>query len=99
MNVENKSRKKYNHKRVKESLLLKQTNEIEITKIMKTLKNGISCGIACLSNEFVEKYFLNKASFNIIFNQSINQGIITNKMKITKVIPLSKNDTYTDKKV
>ena len=38
MNVENKSHKNYNHKRVTEKLILKPTNEIEMTNIVKHLK-------------------------------------------------------------
>ena len=49
-----------------------------------------------LSNEYVKNNFSMSLSLSIIFNQSVNLGIVPNGMKITKVIPLHKNGIYSD---
>ena len=45
LNGENKLHKKYNYKWIMEKLLLKQISDTQITKIIKTLNNKISCGL------------------------------------------------------
>ena len=52
---------------MKHRKIVAQTNENEITRIVKSLKNKIICGTDGLNNGFVKKnYFMSKAFYKYI---------------------------------
>ena len=73
------------------SLVLNETNVIEIESLIKNLPNKTSCGHDSISNIML-KQLSNSISFPlmIVFNQSIVQGRFPGKMKKAKIIPLFK---------
>ena len=73
------------------SLVLKETNVIEIESLIKNLPNKTSFGYDSISNVML-KQLNDSISFllMIIFNQSIVQGRFPGKMKKAEIIPLFK---------
>ena len=73
------------------SLVLRETNVIEIESLIKNLPNKTSCGYDSISNVML-KQFSDSISFPliIIFNQSIVQGRFPSKMKKAETILLFK---------
>ena len=77
--------------RIVNSLVLVETNTVEIEKIIEHLPNKSSSGHDRVSNTLLKK--LGKSlsyRLEIIFNQSIASGCVPDMMKIAEVIPLYK---------
>ena len=77
--------------RIVNSLVLVETNTVEIERIIEHLPNKSSSGHDRVSNTLLKK--LGKSlsyPLRIIFNQSIASGCFPDMMKIAEVIPLYK---------
>ena len=73
------------------SLVMKSTNITEIEHIIHKLPNKTSYGHDTISNTLLKQLCPSiSLTLNIIFNQSIAQGIFPDAMKLTEVIPLYK---------
>ena len=73
------------------SIVLLQTTQLEVAKIIKGLPNKTSSGHNQINNMLLKK-LSDTISYplTIIFNQSISQGIFPDTMKLAEVIPLHK---------
>ena len=73
------------------SVVMKQTNQSEVGKLIKSLPNKMSSGHDEINNVML-KSLCSAISYplQLVFNQSIATGIFPDKMKIAKVIPLYK---------
>ena len=74
-----------------DSWQLEHTNEIELLKIIKSLKNKNSCGIDCLSNRMLkrEPHAFSRLIVDLI-NTSIDEGCFPDCLKTAKIIPVFK---------
>ena len=73
------------------SMLLSQTYESEITKIIKSLKNTNSTGYDNFSTKFIKlSSSILAPALTKMFNISIKAGIYPSNLKIAKVIPIFK---------
>ena len=79
---------------VSESIFLKPADESEIKLIIKSLKNSHSKGHDGLSANTVKDYLgdLLSAPLCMIFNRSIEDGIVPDDLKLAKIIPIYKSD-------
>ena len=73
------------------SVVMRQTNQAEVEKLIKALPNKISSGYDEINNVML-KSLCSAISYplQLVFNQSIATGIFPDKMKIAEVIPLYK---------
>ena len=73
------------------SVVIRQTNQIEIENLIKALPNKMSSGHDEINNVML-KSLCSAISYplQLIFNQSIPTGVFPDKMKIAEVIPLYK---------
>ena len=73
------------------SVVMRQTNQIEIENLIKALPNKMSSGHDEINNVML-KGLCSAISYplQLIFNQSIVTGVFPDKMKIAEVIPLYK---------
>ena len=73
------------------SVVIRQTNQIEIENLIKPLPNKMSSGHDEINNVML-KSLCSAISYplQLIFNQSIATGVFPDKMKIAEVIPLYK---------
>ena len=73
------------------AMILFNTTETEITKIIKSLKNTNSTGYDNFSNKFIKlSSSILVPALTKIFNLSIKTGIYPSNLKIAKVIPIFK---------
>ena len=73
------------------------TNEDELIVCTKSWKTKTSTGIDCLSTKIVQQIINEIASPRVhIINHSFTTGIVPDKLKIAKTIPIFKagNNTY-----
>ena len=67
------------------------TNETEVERIIMSLKSKISSGHDKFSNVFLKKVALSiRYPLMLCCNKSFAEGVVPNKMKIAKIIPLHK---------
>ena len=73
------------------SVVMKQTNQSEVEKLIKSLPNKMSSGHDEINNIML-KSLCSAISYQLqlVFNQSIATGTFPDKMKIAEVIPLYK---------
>ena len=84
-------------KRNTQNLILSPTNEIEVTKIVQSLKSKNSAGLDNISNKLLKDIIYSvRKPMTIVFNMSIAQSIVPDNMKIAKVTPLHKNGSIYD---
>ena len=75
------------------SMYFEPTTEIEILDTIKALKSKSSSGLDGISNKFIKKIINALLSpLKIIINKSLETGIVPDKMKIAKIIPLFKSN-------
>ena len=68
-------------------------NCIDVKKIIHNIAAKNSCGIDAISTKLIKMIGDDTAGpLTLIINQSLSTGIFPDKLKITKVIPLYKND-------
>ena len=73
------------------SVVMRQTNQTEIEKLIKALPNKVSSGHDEINNVMLKSLCLAISyPLQLIFNQSIVTGVFLDKMKIAEVIPLYK---------
>ena len=73
------------------SVVMRQTNQIEIENLIKALPNKMSSGHDEINNVMLKSLCLAISyPLQLIFNQSIVTGVFPDKMKIAEVIPLYK---------
>ena len=83
----------YVNYRVTSNLLLSPTTDLEITKIINTLKMKTSHGHDKISNVLLKKVVNSiRLPLLIIFNNSLKEGVFPDLMKKAKVRPLYKCD-------
>ena len=71
------------------------TNHTEIEKTILELQSKTSCGHEDISNNMLKKLCMSISyPVEIIFNQSIAQGVFRSLMKIAEVIPLYKGKDH-----
>ena len=76
------------------SMLLNYTSKDEIESVVKSLPNKVSSGYDQISNNLLKQLSTSISyPLEIIFNQSIQQGIFPMLMKKVEVIPLYKGKT------
>ena len=74
------------------SLYLYPTSQLEIVNIVKKMKNKNSSGHDGISN-FLLKSIIHhlKYALNIVFNNSIQEGVYPDQMKLAEVVPIYKS--------
>ena len=83
--------------RIKRTMVLSHTNEDEVSKVLRKLKNKKSAGHDGISNEILKCCSPIVEPFLVdIFNKSIDQGVFPSSLKLTKVIPLYKKGDYSN---
>jgi len=89
----NRNFKEYLNTNISDSIFFKPTDDIEIQQIINSLKNSHSKGHDDLSVNTIKNCsnYLSKP-LCIIFNKSMQDGIIPNDLKISKIIPIYKSD-------
>ena len=77
------------------SLVIRETSVEEIEKIIKLPPHKTSYGHDKLSNTLL-KSLTTSISYplQVIFNQSIYQGVFPDKMKLAEIVPLYKGKEY-----
>ena len=78
-------------------LMLSPTNDFEIDKLIGSLKKKTSFGHDQISNKLVIELATSlRFPLRLICNQSLEQGVFPDQMKIAKIKPLHKSGTITD---
>ena len=78
--------------KIMNSLFIRSTNEAEIIKITKDLKNKSSCGYDGLSTNVIKKIISSiSRPLAFIINQSFTHGYFPDALKISKIIPMYKS--------
>ena len=79
------------------SIFIQPTTKYEIEKIIANLKNKNSSGHDKISNKYLKllRYEIS-TPLEIIFNKSIQDGIVPDRMKITHITPIHKSKSSHD---
>ena len=77
------------------SLVMRCTSVTEIEDLIRQMPHKVSYGHDIISNSMLKKLCTSISyPLQVIFNQSINQGIFPSKMKLAEVIPLYKRKEH-----
>ena len=92
----NNTYREYLNDPVSASLFLKPISKCEIIEITKLLRKSSSCGFDTINVNIVKKIiYIIVDPLCYIFNLSITTGIVPDKLKIAKIVPIyKKNDSH-----
>ena len=88
---------RYMKNKIEQNCFLFPTSQLEIEKIIKSLKNKNSSGYDDISNKMLKRIYPSIIpALEIIFNKSLSSGIFPENMKLAIVKPLYKGKNKTE---